>query len=131
MTKKKKLPVVETTKYLKEFDSGFHIEYVVEGSGQYDKNGTINLKVKMSHLDVEVPFCATPDDFYEHGRWLYEEAKLGTFGVIAEYERPLPTAYDLQVELDKLMVDVTLGLATDEEVSLARTLRKQIKVMEG
>ncbi|UAV89949.1 tail fiber assembly chaperone [Pseudomonas phage REC] len=122
----------EEVTYLKTFPYGIHIEYVNSGTLRYcDKAETVTMTVKFSHLDFEVPFTASAEDDYEHGRWLLEQAKAGAFGDIAAYERPLPTSYDLQVELDKLMVDITLGLATEDELALARNLRKQIKVMEG
>lgn len=121
---------VEKDKYLKMFDYGVHVEYVVKDSLRFcEKGDTATMIVKFSHLDFEVPFTASAEDNYEHGRWLNEQALAGAFGEIAPYERPLPTAHDLQAELDKLMTDITLGLATDEELDLARNLRKQIKAM--
>ncbi|UAV89682.1 tail fiber assembly chaperone [Pseudomonas phage COT4] len=122
----------EQKTYLKTFPYGIHIEYVNAGTLRYcDKAETVTMTVKFSHLDFEVPFTASADDIYEHGRWLLEQAQAGAFGDITPYERPLPTSHDLQMELDKLMVDITLGLATEDELALARNLRKQIKVMEG
>lgn len=120
----------EQKTYLKTFPYGVHIEYVVAGSLRFcDKAETVTMTVKFSHLDFEVPFTAAAEDIYEHTTWLHEQAMSGAFGEIAPFERPLPTAHDLQMELDKLMVDITLGLATEEELDLARNLRKQIKAM--
>ncbi|CUR44309.1 tail fiber protein [Pseudomonas phage VCM] len=120
----------EQVTYLKTFQSGIHVEYVVAGSLRFcDKAETVTMTVKFSHLDFEVPFTAAAEDMYEHTVWLHEQAMAGAFGEIAPYDRPLPTAHDLQTELDKLMVDITLGLATEEELDLARNLRKQIKAM--
>ncbi|WVS24507.1 tail fiber protein [Pseudomonas phage Psxphi15] len=120
----------EPTTYLKTFPYGIHVEYIVAGSLRFcDKEETVTMTVKFSHLDFEIPFTASSEDTYEHGRWLCEQAKSGAFGEIKPFERPLPTAHDLQMELDKLMVDITLGLATEEELDLARNLRKQIKAM--
>lgn len=121
--------VTPEEKYLKTFDSGLHIKYVVEGSGKFLKDGSVNLTIRMSHLDMDIPFCAQPHDIHEHGRWLFEQALKGTFGEISEYERPLPTVFDLQEELDKIWPDVVLGIATEEELSLAKDLRLQIKAM--
>lgn len=112
----------------KEF-ADLTVEYVVEGSLKYSANGVVNMTVKMSHIGEEIPFTAAAHDPLEHGRWLHDQAINGAFGAIEEYDRPLPTVHDLQLELDKLMTDVTLGLASDDELALARNLRKQIKVM--
>ncbi|QYW06622.1 hypothetical protein uav_091 [Pseudomonas phage UAVern] len=112
----------------KEFEDKAKIEYVVAGTLKY-VGDSVSMIVKMAHIDSEIPFSAHHEDPMEHGQWLYNEAIAGTFGDIAPYERPLPTAGDLQMELDKLMTDITLGLATPEELDLARNLRKQIKVM--
>lgn len=118
--------------YLKTFPHGIHVEYVVAGTLRFCKDAeTVTMTVKFSHLDFEVPFTAAAEDIYEHTTWLHEQAMAGAFGEIAPFERPLPTSHDLQLELDKLMVDITLGLATEDELALARNLRKQIKVMEG
>lgn len=118
------------SKYLKTFENGFiNVEYVVDGSCKFLKDGSIDMRVKMSHINEEIPFCAQPTDVHEHGRWLFEEASKGVFGDVAPYERTLPTVKDLQDELDKIWPDIVLGLATEEELSLARSLRIQIKAM--
>lgn len=121
--------VVETKAILPKEFADFSVEYVVEGSLKYSANGVVNMTVKMSHIGEEIPFTAAAHDPLEHGRWLHDQAISGAFGAIEEYDRPLPTVHDLQLELDKLMTDVTLGLASDDELALARNLRKQIKVM--
>ncbi|WYW04297.1 tail fiber protein [Pseudomonas phage vB_PpuP-Kompost-2] len=92
------------------------------------KDGMINLTVTFEGLG-KFPFTASQDDTEIHGLWLHGEALRGTFGPVAEYERPLPTLQDLQEELDKILPDVYLGLATSEEVELAKLLRIQIKAM--
>lgn len=124
---KKKAAVASVTALNKEFENGVTIEYVKEikataGEG-YD------LVVKFKNFNEEHPFHATPVDVELHGKWLYEQAKAGAFGAPAAYERPLPTVEDLQAELDKLMPDVILGLATEDELALAKNLRIQIKAM--
>lgn len=121
------LPVVDDSKFLKTFDSGVKIvsvESVKETKDGYD------ISVEFEHLPgIKVPFHALSSDTEEHGRWLYKQAKAGKLGEVAPYERPLPTKEDLQAELDKLWPDVVLGIATDDELSLAKALRIQIKAM--
>lgn len=114
-------------KGVKVFDSGIVVQEV--SNPVHHGDGSITMDVLFAHVGVVVPFAAHPDDEFEHGRWLYEEALKGAFGEVAEWDRPLPTVYDLQVELDKLLPDVMLGIATEEEVSLAKALRLQIKAM--
>lgn len=91
-------------------------------------DGRVNLTVTFENIGT-VPFTASADDSESHGKWLYEEARKGTFGEIAPWERPLPTLQDLQEELDKIWPDIVLGVADEDTVELARNLRKQIKAM--
>lgn len=74
-----------------------------------------------------LPFTATPNDPLAHGVALFEAFK-GDPSILP-YEKPLPTVEDLQADLDKIMPDVILGLADEKTISLARTLRTQIKAM--
>lgn len=127
MARKKKVEAAVEPLFPKTFDSGIVVESVKDLKNH--PSGVIDMTVMFKHLGFEVPFAAHNSDDMEHGRWLYEEALKGTFGDIAEYDRPLPTAHDLQVELDKIWPDVVLGTATDEELELAKNLRKQIKAM--
>jgi hypothetical protein len=123
------LPVEDASKYLKTFSNGVKIISVKDVKNT--KSSTYDMTVEFEHLPgTPVPFHATSDDTEEHGRWLFTEADKGTFGKAAEYERPLPTVEDLQSELDKLWPDVVLGIATEEELSLAKALRLQIKAMQ-
>lgn len=47
---------------------------------------SIELEVNFEHLSDEwVPFHATKDDNEEHGRWLYNQTKLGAYGPIGRY----------------------------------------------
>lgn len=134
MARKKKEAVVETAPTIelnKEFDSGFKVKYVVEGSCSYMKDGEVQMTVRFDHIDEDLPFCATPNDSMEYGVWLHEQAVAGAFGVVAEYDRPLPTVADLQEELDKIWPDVVLGIATEDELALAKNLRIQIKAMSN
>ena len=66
----------------------------------------------------------------DYGVWLHQQAVAGAFGTVAEYEKPLPTSQDLQEELDKIWPDIVLGIATEDELSLAKALRIQIKAMQ-
>lgn len=116
-----------TPKGIKSFDSGVVVQSVANPVHHGD--GSIVMDVLFAHVGVVIPFAAHDEDEFEHGNWLYDEALKGTFGEVAEWDRPLPSAHDLQVELDKLMPDVILGIATEEEISLAKALRIQIKVM--
>ena len=74
----------------------------------------------------DVPFTASPNDVEAHGRDIF---KYLADGPVGPWERPEVTPEDLQAELDKLMPDVLLGLATPEEMSLAKSLRLKIKEM--
>jgi hypothetical protein len=119
------LPVIEAHA---EFDNAVKVLSV--SNVKHHRDNSISMDVLFEHMNgTVVPFVAHPDDVEVHGRWLYEEALKGTFGEVAEYERPLPSVTDLQEELDKLMPDVVLGIATEDEISLAKALRLQIKAM--
>jgi hypothetical protein len=120
---------VEAAVFPKTFESGVTIESVASGDAQHARDGGINLTVKFTHIPVEVPFTAHFNDTLDHGVWLYEEALKGIFGEVIPYDRPLPNIKDLQDELDKIWPDVVLGIATEEELSLAKALRIQIKAM--
>lgn len=117
----------DTPKGLKSFKSGVVVQSVE--NLRHHGDGSVTMDVLFAHVGTVIPFAANPTDEHEHGKWLYEEALKGTFGDIAEYDRPLPTVHDLQVELDKLMPDIILGLADESEISLAKALRIQIKAM--
>tara|TARA_R100001510_G_scaffold37692_1_gene34026 strand:+ start:5998 stop:6273 length:276 start_codon:yes stop_codon:yes gene_type:complete len=57
---------------------------------------TIFLECKFSHYeaigatdnDGYLPFTAKPDDPEEHGRLIFEKAKAGDYGTIADYVAP-------------------------------------------
>lgn len=48
----------------------------------------IDLTVRFEEIDEDLPFTATPNDTEEHGRDIFERAKKGEFGVIAEWTPP-------------------------------------------
>lgn len=74
----------------------------------------------------DIPFTASANDVEPHGRDIFKHL---VAGAVSPWERPEVTPEDLQAELDKLMPDVLLGIATPEEISLAKSLRLQIKEM--
>jgi hypothetical protein len=49
---------------------------------------TIDLIVRFEEIDEDLPFHATPYDVEEHGRDIFERAKNGEFGVVAEWTPP-------------------------------------------
>lgn len=85
----------------------------------------INVMANFEETGV-IPFTASKDDSQAHGVAIFEYLS----GLaVAPYERPEVTVEDLQKELDKIWPDVVLGIATEEEISLAKALRIQIKAM--
>jgi len=96
---------------------------------------TIDITITVTWAGVfeeptELPFTAAPWDSMEHGRDLFEHFLKAGSGP-APYERPEVTVEDLEADLDKLMPDIYLGLATEAEISLAKSLRIQIKAMSA
>lgn len=73
----------------------------------------------------EIPFTAVESDHEAHSRELFEHFK----SKAKKYVKPAPTVFELQSEFDELMTDITLGLATDEEIARAKELRVQLKEM--
>ena len=49
---------------------------------------SIELTVRFEEINEDLPFHATPNDTEEHGRDIFERAKDGEFGVIAEWTPP-------------------------------------------
>ena len=49
----------------------------------------IDLTVRFSHLDYEVPFTASPDDTELHGQEIFAAAVAGEFGEVAPYAAPV------------------------------------------
>jgi len=117
-------PVVEAHK-----ENNSTVKVLSVSNVRHDRDGTFLMDVLFEHIGVVVPFLAAAHDDQDYGRDLHARAAAGEFGDIGEYDRPMPTVADLQAELDKLWPDVVLGLASDEELELAKLLRKQIKVM--
>lgn len=71
---------------------------------QYAKNPTwaafdstsINLTVKFSAFDFEVPFSASSQDSELHGRQIFARASEGEFGPVASYVAPVPSPDEVQ-----------------------------------
>jgi hypothetical protein len=63
----------------------FTLEYAKDPVYLNDQGTFINLTVKFAEFDTEMPFGATPDDYHEHGREIFERAKAGEFGEVAPY----------------------------------------------
>lgn len=51
-------------------------------------NKSITMRVKFTHLPMEVDFLAMPTDIEAHGQELYQRALAGEFGPVAEYIVP-------------------------------------------
>ena len=66
----------------------FTLEYAKNPQWASDDGQCIFLIVKWAEFDEEHPFGATSFDPYEHGRDLYNRAKLGEFGAVANYVAP-------------------------------------------
>jgi hypothetical protein len=49
----------------------------------------IDLTIKWDKLDKELPFTASQTDVEAHGRAIFEAAKDGKFGEVAEYVAPV------------------------------------------
>lgn len=77
--------------------------------------------------EMEIPFTAHADHPEEHVAEVFKHFKTKA----KKYVTPEPTIFDLQSELDELMIDIKLDLATDEEIARAKELRTQIKTMRG
>lgn len=112
-----------------ELETGLTIHSVKDPVWGSREKSFINCIIVVTGLmfedPTEVPFTANPLDSMQHGRDLFEALKERA----APFERRDVTVADLQADLDALMPDILLGLATEEEISLARTLRLQIKAM--
>ena len=50
---------------------------------------SISCQVKFAEFEKVLPFCATPNDSEEHGRFIFEQATSGAYGAIAEKDIPV------------------------------------------
>ena len=77
----------------------------------------INLKVTFDNIP-EHTFTADPKDCEAHGRDIFERAKAGEFGEVAEYEPPPPPTYEEQSAIvrndrDRLLAETDWTQAAD------------------
>lgn len=78
----------------------------------------IDLIVKFSHINDEVPFTADPNDCEAHGRDLFTRALAGEFGEVAEYVPPPPPSEEemailVREERDRLLAETDWTQAAD------------------
>lgn len=68
----------------------------------------IDLTVRFEEIDEDLPFTATPNDTEEHGCDIFERAKKGEFGVIAEWTPPTQEqlAANARAQRDALLSEV-------------------------
>jgi hypothetical protein len=77
-----------------------------------ESNTLIDLVVRFSEIDVDLPFTASSNDVEEHGRDLFTRAAAGEFGSIAAYVAPIiepapaPTKEQLLAELQALTAKI-------------------------
>ncbi len=63
----------------------YEIQYAKAPRWADSENTMIDLIVKFSHLDNEVPFTATLNDTELHGRELFVKARNGSYGTVADF----------------------------------------------
>jgi len=77
-----------------------------------ESNTLIDLVVRFSEIDEDLPFTASPNDVEEHGRDLFARAVAGEFGSIAAYVAPVivtppaPTKEQLLAQLNALSAQI-------------------------
>lgn len=64
------------------------IEYIKNPVWANEAHTMINLTVKLTESNEELPFTASPDDREEHGRAMFAQAKAGQYGPISQYQPP-------------------------------------------
>lgn len=65
------------------------IEYAKNPSWNDETGNAILLTVKFEEINEELPFTATNFDNMAYGVELYNRAKSGEFGIVADYVAPL------------------------------------------
>jgi len=65
-----------------------HLQYAKNPTWADEAHTSINLTVYFTEIGQDIPFHATPYDTEEHGRNIFEKAKNGEFGEIAEWIPP-------------------------------------------
>lgn len=68
----------------------------------------IDLTVRFEEIDEDLPFSANPFDIEEHGRDVFERAKNGEFGDIAEWTPPTTEqlAFRARLQRDRLLYEI-------------------------
>jgi len=66
----------------------FTIESVTDLKWQDNNHTTIQCQVKFAEFNNALPFCATPTDVEEHGRFIFNQAISGEYGPIIDYVVP-------------------------------------------
>jgi hypothetical protein len=71
---------------------------------------SIDLTVRFEEIDEDLPFHATPNDTEEHGRDIFERAKKGEFGEIAEWTPPTQEqlAANARGQRDNLLLELDM-----------------------
>jgi len=67
------------------------LEYAKDPAWANAEHTMIDLVVKFSHINQELPFTAVPDDSEAHCREIFAAAVAGDYGPVAEYvPEPIP-----------------------------------------
>jgi hypothetical protein len=61
------------------------LEYAKDPRWVNAEHTMIDLTIKWDGIEEEFPFTASPDDCESHGKEIFEAAKAGQFGAVAEY----------------------------------------------
>ncbi len=97
------------------------MEIIVEDAREpvwADENKTmIDLVVKFADMKVEVPFTASPTDNEIHGRYLFNKAKNGDFGEVAEFKSRNTAAYKPAKAIHDPKLQSIIDLANQEVAS--------------
>jgi hypothetical protein len=63
------------------------LEYAKNPAWTNAEHTMIDLTIKWDGISEEYQFTASPDDVEAHGRAIFEAAKNGQFGDVAEYKK--------------------------------------------
>ena len=86
-------------------------------------NKSITMRVKFTHLPMEVDFLAMPTDIEAHGQELYQRALAGEFGAIAAYEEPAVDISQVQASFKSAVTQRLESKAQELDfISLAEAL---------
>jgi hypothetical protein len=61
------------------------LEYAKNPRWVNAEHTAIDLVIKWDGIKEEFPFTASPNDYESYGKAIFEAAKAGQFGVVAEY----------------------------------------------